>query len=283
MENIITESIEDQGLGILQPLKSSYKHVRIPKTLKPLKNPSENVDPDAVYDINNEEDEDSDSNCCREKLYNDDCDCFESNDNKKVLSITDMNFKERMEHCLKRRKEELESIAMVVREGEKIKCPFTPQIKSQPRRNLNEFLKAQKEFVENKFKRIEDKKADLMEKEEKLFRKIPEINPTSLILCKRPRSKSNHRSHAKLEPEKLTPAKPKILNKSRSFAHKPVKTIKKTKEEIKAMEERKKEEINKNKKTVKASVFLKNRIGRELDYLINKRNLITYSMLCIIK
>eukprot|EP00826_Nyctotherus_ovalis_P029579 TRINITY_DN2340_c0_g2_i2.p1 TRINITY_DN2340_c0_g2~~TRINITY_DN2340_c0_g2_i2.p1 ORF type:complete len:409 (+),score=106.40 TRINITY_DN2340_c0_g2_i2:230-1456(+) len=195
-----------------------------------------------------------------------------------------MNFQQRMEHCLNKRKKELASLAMKVMTEEKMQCTFTPRINSHTRRSLNEFLTKQKEFLESKAAKIKNEKISLMEKEEQSLRGLPKINSRSLLICSaKSRTKSVHKSHGKLEVEKVLPVKPKRISKPvRSTT---AKSIKQIKEETQALQQKKEEDLSKAKKKAKENELFKNKINRELDNLLstyNPRKLpLTLPMLCI--
>jgi len=197
--------------------------------------------------------------------------------------MASMNFHQRMEHCVNRKKKEITTLTMKVLAEEKMLCTFTPRINSKSRRTLNEFLSKQKEFLENKAEKIKNEKIFLMEKEEQSLRSLPKINSRSLLICStKSRTKSMHKNHVKVEEEKSTPIKPK--RKPKLIKSTTTKSIKQLKEESQALQQQKEESINKAKKKAKEHEFLKSKIGRELNNLLNFHNpqqlLLKFSVLC---
>jgi hypothetical protein len=255
MADIITENIEEETK---EHIKTSQVQSIIPKLLSKASDIQSNDNPNESFTCfvdNSIEDIKSEGN---------------GRDDREV-SMPNMNFQQRMEYCLNKRKKEKATLTMKVLTEEKMQCTFTPRINSTSRRTLNEFLSKQKEFLENKAEKIKNGKISLIEKEEQSLRNLPKINSRSLLICStKSRTKSVHKSHVKVEEEKTTPIKPK--KRIKLVRSTTAKSIKQLKEESQALQQQKEQSISKAKKKAKEHEFLKSKIGRELDNLLDLHN-----------
>jgi len=184
----------------------------------------------------------------------------------------EINFKERMEVFDNRKKNAL-SIAMQVLANERAECTFAPKINSPSKRSFKCFLKEQQDFLEKKANHL-----NLVEKE---FSKTPSklnLNATAVFSMK---GKGCTIFEAL---EKSTPRRPRsnqcTLFKCRST--KGIKTIKQARQELEAERQKKKLEKEKNKKR---NSVLKQKIGREIDTLLDKHNIkgssMTFPIFCM--
>ena len=193
-------------------------------------------------------------------------------------SIVKMNFEDKHNQCESKKKKNTVNIAMQILANERAQCTFTPRVNTNSRRNLKKYLEDQANFLETKSSKIKSYQLDMIEKEMKNVRKIPQIDPKSETMCaRRNRAESLHKSYKKHNhPEEVTIVKPqkKFIGKNKSFvlSHAPPKTIKKLKEETKALQVKKENEEKKTQKKIKENSIIKKKIKRELEAIFSLHN-----------
>eukprot|EP01022_Parablepharisma_sp_SALTPOND_P012866 TRINITY_DN1672_c0_g1_i1.p1 TRINITY_DN1672_c0_g1~~TRINITY_DN1672_c0_g1_i1.p1 ORF type:complete len:579 (+),score=71.24 TRINITY_DN1672_c0_g1_i1:68-1804(+) len=194
-------------------------------------------------------------------------------------SVVQMNFQDRLGHYINKKKENTISVAMEMLADEQAHCTFTPRVNTYSRRNLQEFLKDQERFLEKKTAKISNFQISLHEKELSVMQRSPQIDPRSVFLCSiKPRPKSVHKSHAKLEVVKEKGSIRKSRNRSKATSksfeagHRATKSIKKLREESQLLQQKKEEELVKSQRKSKEAILVQSKIGRELDQICEKHN-----------
>jgi len=191
--------------------------------------------------------------------------------------IVQMDFEDRIHHFVNKKKENNVTVAMEMLAGEQAQCTFTPQVNSNSRRNLQEFLSSQEKFMEKRALKVKNYQIWKNEKEISELQRSPKINPNSAKIAKnKPRPISVHKEH-RLEGDSLrgTPSKTprKKLNRTFDLARSvPKKTINQQNEEIRVKKEQKEKQKTQKEHRNKEASFIQRKINRELDELFKKYN-----------
>jgi len=129
--------------------------------------------------------------------------------------VTQRTFEERMEYYKEKHKKNMEMVEMEKLNAEKIECTFAPKIKSEKKqRSISEFLSNQRQFQEEKKRKLETITTKLNNEQSKAIQKAPKINKKSLILAERKRSQSKEGIHQRLFNEKKSTEKIEVESKT---------------------------------------------------------------------
>jgi len=197
-------------------------------------------------------------------------------------SLMKMSFTERMDHYENKKKENAVSIAMKVLAEEQADCTFKPKVRDDSRRNLNDFLRDQETFLENKAQKLKSMKIIATEKELKTLQPSPRINARSALMCSgRPRTDRLYKSNTKIKVIKeLSPPKPHIKPKGNLLKsrHKSAKRLKNIREENEAFQKKKEEQLAAIKRKVKENFRVQKKLENELDTIFIKNNIANTSI-----
>eukprot|EP01022_Parablepharisma_sp_SALTPOND_P012192 TRINITY_DN1561_c0_g1_i1.p2 TRINITY_DN1561_c0_g1~~TRINITY_DN1561_c0_g1_i1.p2 ORF type:complete len:339 (-),score=63.20 TRINITY_DN1561_c0_g1_i1:2876-3784(-) len=173
----------------------------------------------------------------------------------KDSELVKKTFEERMQYFKEKYKKNNDIVAMEYLAEEQIECTFAPQTQAKVKANrtVDQFWKDQQTFIKARKAKVQLIGQEEIMKEQKNFRRTPQINKKSTALSERKRSQSKD-------------VHERLFTKCSDFVK-----VEEKENEIE-IEKAQEEEANARQKKQKTDTYIKKKLSKELDEICDRVN-----------